>query len=522
MTGPSASGARLPMTILLDAVDDYRVTRAVLGLLDRAGGVLVVDPTVGTTAVVSLAQDILVALGKQPAAVVISRIGTAALWQAATAWLAAAGIKRLVVLRAHRLPQRALARLAQLAADAPVALTVVWHAPPPPSWETVLPTATICLSRQVMEAVAVARRQGPGAAPPVTGERCEQKDQAIAHALTHALPSLPGSEAPWFRADAQRLLEREDFCRVDVLYGYGGDAVCAFASAVGGQFDRPLAACCRQFRARDEDRLAEANPASRAMVRAPGLGMAPSWDLLRARWAALRSPPGSAALPQVQECDRRSLVRFLVGLVVGMPSRAHSLAVLRGAQAGFLRHGLHLLLPAGPERWSGPGFTDPPFTSAVAEQIRSRIVDPVRAGAVAALLATGMPPALLGWTRLSDLAPDAATLSSQLPFRIDYPVPEWGRDLLAAARVYAAARHPGDGLLLLYLTCAKFVTTPDYAPRLRARLEVEQQLIQDADERGWAREVERHTAVARRLEALLADLKQGPHPEDASAACRQR
>ncbi|MGR6924340.1 tyrosine-type recombinase/integrase [[Actinomadura] parvosata] len=74
----------------------------------------------------------------------------------------------------------------------------------------------------------------------------------------------------------------------------------------------------------------------------------------------------------------------------------------------------------------------------------------------------------------------------------------------------------------LYLTCAKFVTTPDYAPRLQARLDVEQQLIQDADERGWTREVERHQAVVRRLEALLADLGQGPHPDDASAACRQR
>ena len=58
----------------------------------------------------------------------------------------------------------------------------------------------------------------------------------------------------------------------------------------------------------------------------------------------------------------------------------------------------------------------------------------------------------------------------------------------------------------LYLTCAKFVTTGEYAPRLRARLEVEQQLVQDADEHGWAREAERHTAIARRLTGLLTDL----------------
>ena len=58
----------------------------------------------------------------------------------------------------------------------------------------------------------------------------------------------------------------------------------------------------------------------------------------------------------------------------------------------------------------------------------------------------------------------------------------------------------------LYLTCAKFVTTGEYAPRLRARLEVEQQLVQDAHEHGWAREAERHTAIARRLTGLLTDL----------------
>jgi len=60
----------------------------------------------------------------------------------------------------------------------------------------------------------------------------------------------------------------------------------------------------------------------------------------------------------------------------------------------------------------------------------------------------------------------------------------------------------------LYLTCAKFVTTGEYAPRLRARLDVEQQLVQDAEERGWTREVERHTATARRLQGLLDDLGQ--------------
>jgi len=60
----------------------------------------------------------------------------------------------------------------------------------------------------------------------------------------------------------------------------------------------------------------------------------------------------------------------------------------------------------------------------------------------------------------------------------------------------------------LVLTCSKFLTTNDYAPRLRARLMVEQQLIDDATARGWPREIDRHEASKRRIEQLIADLEQ--------------
>jgi hypothetical protein len=55
---------------------------------------------------------------------------------------------------------------------------------------------------------------------------------------------------------------------------------------------------------------------------------------------------------------------------------------------------------------------------------------------------------------------------------------------------------------------ARLLTTSDYAPRLRARLGVEQQLIDDATVRGWPREIERHEATKRRVEQLLVDLVQ--------------
>jgi hypothetical protein len=58
----------------------------------------------------------------------------------------------------------------------------------------------------------------------------------------------------------------------------------------------------------------------------------------------------------------------------------------------------------------------------------------------------------------------------------------------------------------LYLNCAKFITTREYAPRLRQRRQVELQLIEDAQSHGWQREVERHSCAVTRIDQLLADL----------------
>lgn len=58
----------------------------------------------------------------------------------------------------------------------------------------------------------------------------------------------------------------------------------------------------------------------------------------------------------------------------------------------------------------------------------------------------------------------------------------------------------------LYLSCAKFVTTKEYAPRLRSRRLRELELIEDAISQGWDREVERHRCAAKRIEQLLEEL----------------
>jgi hypothetical protein len=57
----------------------------------------------------------------------------------------------------------------------------------------------------------------------------------------------------------------------------------------------------------------------------------------------------------------------------------------------------------------------------------------------------------------------------------------------------------------LHVSCAKFVTTRDYAPRPRYRLVVEQELTIDAEQRGWGREVERHQRIADRIRCLLVE-----------------
>ena len=60
----------------------------------------------------------------------------------------------------------------------------------------------------------------------------------------------------------------------------------------------------------------------------------------------------------------------------------------------------------------------------------------------------------------------------------------------------------------LYLTCAKFVTTPAYAPCLRARRLRELEQAAASSARGWPREVERHRRTVARIEQLLTELRQ--------------
>ncbi|WP_051381597.1 tyrosine-type recombinase/integrase [Paraburkholderia mimosarum] len=58
----------------------------------------------------------------------------------------------------------------------------------------------------------------------------------------------------------------------------------------------------------------------------------------------------------------------------------------------------------------------------------------------------------------------------------------------------------------MYLTCAKFLTTPAYVPRLRERWKLEMAPAEDAQAHGWPNEQARHRSIADRITRLLTDL----------------
>jgi len=54
--------------------------------------------------------------------------------------------------------------------------------------------------------------------------------------------------------------------------------------------------------------------------------------------------------------------------------------------------------------------------------------------------------------------------------------------------------------------CPKFVTTQNHLPTLIDKYNTELKLIEDAENRGWEREIERHTHVMQRVKRLIQDL----------------
>ena len=116
-------------------------------------------------------------------------------------------------------------------------------------------------------------------------------------------------------------------------------------------------------------------------------------------WLSTRPAPGPAA------ASDQSVQLFLAWLVHDSPSRTHTLARLRGAQAGFRLHGFKLDIP--PSQWvldvlSGPGLDAPLVTTQTAGRIRAGVAHPVIAAGIATVLVTGVEPLVsMPWEALS-------------------------------------------------------------------------------------------------------------------------
>ncbi|MFI6503878.1 hypothetical protein [Nonomuraea typhae] len=401
------------VTVLIDPRDTATITQQALLGHDRDGGRITVHPTPATHSLIALAHDLLTALGKRYGPDAEAK-QVARAWRQVTAWVCAYRIAQIVVLRTHLLSRPALARLVQLTSETGAALCLVWHARPPADWREILPASTVLVLEDVERAVAQIRARrvlrAEPQAQPLYCPSLQADPEQVHRAVEQPLPALPVSDITRFRADAYRQLGPEDFAAADTLYRYGMDAACAFLTAHPDYHARPTPA--------------------RADVDA---------DLTTSRAQGGDSP---IVYYPFSWRDRIALINHLLAVVTASPSHRHTLAILRGVQAGFLRHGLLLTLPPNPATYTGAGFGPVPFTSEAAELIRLHLSNPVRAACLAASLFTTLPAASLGHVKVTDLSADTTQLAVHgfsrgrqwRPFI--FPVPRPARDLLEAARFF--------------------------------------------------------------------------------------
>ncbi|MEU0156401.1 hypothetical protein [Micromonospora fulviviridis] len=366
--------------VLLDPGDDVAVTAGLLARHDPAAGVVVVHPTPAARGVVSLAHDLLAALGLSArAAAAIG--GTRSAWLAAAAWVSGERVEHLVVLRADRLEATCWVHLVGLVHSARIRLLLVCHV-------RVIPAHLGAALRDVEHEVLTE--------PPALATARPTRSTPAAGRYPPLPARLPTGQVLHYRADVYRQHHWNTFTRVDDLYSRGLDAACTWLRHRAGP------------------------------------------------------QPGRTADERVQA--------FLTALVHDSPTRQHTLALLRGVQAGFLLHGQWLAVPA-PGRLSGPGLTSTPMTADVVERIRAGVAHPLLAAGVALALFTGINLRSLRPLR-ADALPQPAHLV-RIPFRYDdalaesrstfgsgmprhatavVSVPHAARPLLRAARAYLLSR----------------------------------------------------------------------------------
>lgn len=253
---------------------------------------------------------------------------------------------------------------------------------------------------------------------------------------------MPTSDVHRFRADAWLRLSAAGFARVDAVYDMGVQAACRWMS------QHPSRPPLPEFMPHPGVRSVFPPFLPPEEVTA-GLRMLSSRftdEVLRSLAAGLLCvgrewTDRAAGLHRFTDVDGLQL--FLTELVVDSPSRRHTITRLRGAQAGFLLHGLHLALPADLHSASGPGLNTVPVTAAIAARLRRAAAHPIHAAAVAAAMFTALSPETLATIRINLLAEDATILRTKpdglgalLTPATTYAVPAPARPLLLAARSF--------------------------------------------------------------------------------------
>jgi hypothetical protein len=403
--------ARPGFTIVLDACDDVRTVRGALAAHRPGAGVITVHPTPGTQTLQALAHDILGALGDgtPPASAHAGLSSPEAAWRAATACVISSKIRHVAVLRAHLFAARRWSALTELQHASGANLTVFCHtATLPASISNALSSAAYTVTEDVEQALAAlgADHRVPGDSPgPDAPDPPPQGELPF--------PTAPNCEMPHFRAAACQQLTAGQFERLDAQYRYGSATACVWIThqeTYRESLAPPEA---------PDDTILPNYLHPRHIPEVNSFLSGAYGGAAAARWVF----EGLLCLGRAKRSDLRpypwpethALRTFLATLVCDSRSIDVTLARVRGAQAGFLLHGLLLCLPPNLRERPGPGLTSFPLDAASVHTVRALLPNPVHAAAYAIAMLTGASYKRLYRLRIQDVAEHGATVNLDGP-----------------------------------------------------------------------------------------------------------
>lgn len=271
-------------------------------------------------------------------------------------------------------------------------------------------------------------------------------DELPAPPVPEPFPILPRTAVTRFRADAWRRLSAPEFAEADRQYQHGREAACAWLArqpeyTAATPADPVLAAeILPQYLSPRESSQAHAYVSQ-------AFGSTPVRSVITALLCVGRERPAHGRYPRYPFAwrDLPALQVFLSALVANCPNPEASLARVRGAQAGFLLHGMLLAVPRDLRTAKGPGFTGQALTEGVCERISKHVPNPVAAAALVITLAAGIPLAQIGNLKVTSVGTRAETLQANGSFAIAPAA----RPLLLAACAFRRLNGAKDQARLL-------------------------------------------------------------------------